>query len=320
MTDLRGVVALGDWSGPHPSREFRYPRWQRGGAAAGDFLYHGRGMRLSFSKMHGLGNDFVLLERSQLPQELNVGQIRGLADRRRGVGFDQLLVIGPAGAADADFRLEIFNADGERAEQCGNGVRCVARYIERKGLSEKRELTIESSGRLIRLVRESGSDIVNGDMGTPVFEPQEIPFIADRRAARYEIEAAGQRLEVGALSLGNPHAVLVVDDVEHADLPAVGPALERHPRFPNRVNVGFMEIVNSGRVRLRVHERGVGETLACGTGACAAVVAGRLWGRLSERVSVDLPGGTLRVSWPGEGASVWLAGPATWVYEGILEL
>lgn len=275
-------------------------------------------MKLSFTKMHGLGNDFVVLDQRVTTLDLDRERVRLLADRRRGVGFDQLLVLQTAAGGRSDFSLRVFNADGGEVEQCGNGMRCLGRYIERKGLSRGAEFLIESAGRSVAVRLETDGN-VSCDMGPPVLEPAAIPFIAEKRAPSYELELDEGRVKIGAVSMGNPHAVVQVDETALAMVESLGSAIERHARFPNRCNVGFMQVADRERISLRVYERGVGETLACGTGACAAVVAGRVRDLLSERVAVDLPGGRLTVSWAGEGLSVWLTGPATWVFEGSLE-
>jgi diaminopimelate epimerase len=276
-------------------------------------------MTLEFSKMHGLGNDFVVIDAINQNVALSPEQVRGLADRHRGIGFDQLLLVERPGAPQADFRYRIFNADGGEVAQCGNGARCFMRFIHDQGLSEKRELLVETASGPLRMVRED-DDQVTVDMGEPRLEPREIPFEAPARAATYSLEIAGERLEVAAVSMGNPHAVTLVRDVDTAPVERLGPAIERHPRFPQGVNAGFMQIIDFEHIRLRVFERGVGETLACGSGACAAVVAGRLWDRLAARVKVALRGGDLVVSWAGRGYPVYLTGPATHVFRGRIDL
>jgi diaminopimelate epimerase len=276
-------------------------------------------MTLEFSKMHGLGNDFVVIDAINQNVALSPEQVRGLADRHRGIGFDQLLLVERPGAPQADFRYRIFNADGGEVAQCGNGARCFMRFIHDQGLSEKRELLVETASGPLRLVRED-DDQVTVNMGEPRLEPREIPFEAPARAVTYSLEIAGERLEVAAVSVGNPHAVTLVRDVDTAPVERLGPAIERHPRFPQGVNAGFMQIIDFEHIRLRVFERGVGETLACGSGACAAVVAGRLWDRLAARVKVALRGGDLVVSWAGRGYPVYLTGPATHVFRGRIDL
>ncbi|GAB6042081.1 diaminopimelate epimerase [Endothiovibrio diazotrophicus] len=276
-------------------------------------------MQIPFSKMHGLGNDFVVIDALSRPIRLTEEQIRLLADRRLGIGCDQLLLVEPPRVAGADFRFHIYNADGSEAEMCGNGARAFARFVLDRGLSDKEALVLDTDAgpRSTRLEADGG---VTVNMGVPRLEPAQIPFEAPARALSYPLEVAGGALEICALSLGNPHAVLRVDSVDAAPVAELGPRIERHPRFPNRVNVGFMEVGSPREVRLRVWERGVGETLACGTGACAAMVGGRLRGWLEERVAVDLPGGRLVISWDGEGEPVWMSGPVVQVFEGAIEL
>ncbi len=276
-------------------------------------------MRLPFTKMHGLGNDFVLIDATQQAIVLTPEQVRHLADRRYGVGCDQVLIVEPAHDAGADFHYRIYNADGGEVEQCGNGARCFARYVREAGLSDKPVLNVETSAGLIRLHTETDGQ-VTVDMGVPRLEPAEIPFDAPARAMRYHIDVEGTMLEIGAVSMGNPHAVLRVDNVDSAPVTTLGPRIESHPRFPQRVNAGFMQVLTRDHIRLRVYERGAGETLACGTGACAAVVAGRVQGLLDNRVSVDLPGGQLVISWAGEGEPVFMTGPANRVFEGNIDI
>lgn len=276
-------------------------------------------MRVRFTKMQGLGNDFVILEALSRPLSLSAGQVRHLADRRLGIGCDQLLVVGPATGPHADFRYGIYNADGSDAEQCGNGVRCIARYLHDSGMTPKRELRLESAAGAIE-TRLEPDGTVRVEMGVPRLEPGQIPFQAAARAPVYDLEVGAQVVSISAVSMGNPHAVLVVDEVDRAPVDLLGPAIESHPRFPQRANVGFLQVVDPTHARLRVFERGAGETRACGTGACAAVVAGRLRNLLAEQVTVGLPGGELVVSWAGEGMSVRMTGPAVWVFEGHTEL
>jgi diaminopimelate epimerase len=276
-------------------------------------------MLIPFTKMHGTGNDFVVFDAIRHNVALTPEKIRHIADRHFGVGCDQVLVVERPTKPEADFRYRIYNADGGEVEQCGNGARCFARFVHERGLTDKREIVVETIGGIIRPRLESDGHVAV-NMGTPRFEPREVPFEAPARAAHYPIEINGRTLELSVLSMGNPHAVQIVADVESAPVATDGPSIERHPRFPRRVNAGFMQIVDRGNVRLRVFERGAGETLACGTGACAAVVAGRHRGLLDATVEVRLPGGTLRITWAGEGEPVWMAGPAETVYEGIIDL
>ncbi|HEB98919.1 MAG TPA: diaminopimelate epimerase [Thiotrichales bacterium] len=274
---------------------------------------------MHFVKMHGLGNDFVVIDAIRQHVELPPDAIRHIADRRRGIGCDQVLLVERPQSPDADFRYRIFNADGSEVEQCGNGARCFARFVRDEGLTTKDRIPVETLAGLIELeVLADGQ--VRVDMGEPVFEPQRIPFQAEARAPSYALEVNGESLDIGAVSMGNPHAVLRVEDVSEAPVARLGPAIEHHPRFPQRANVGFMQILDRGRIRLRVFERGVGETEACGTGACAAVVVGRLQGLLDEEVQVSLPGGDLVISWAGEGAPLYMTGPAERVFEGSIEL
>ncbi len=276
-------------------------------------------MELRFSKMHGLGNDFVVIDAVNQSVHLDTHQIRHLANRRFGVGCDQVLLVERSDREDAAFRYRIFNADGSEVEQCGNGARCFARFVRDKGLTRADRIPVHTRSGLIELVvRDDGQ--VTVDMGAPVLEPADIPFEALVRAPRYALSVEGETLEIGAVSMGNPHAVLEVPHVDSVAVERLGPLIESHPRFPRRVNAGFMEIVDRGHIRLRVYERGAGETLACGSGACAAVVAGRLWGELDETVEVALRGGNLVVSWPGENQPVLMTGPATFVFEGTITL
>ncbi len=276
-------------------------------------------MRVSFTKMHGAGNDFVVFDGVRQCIALTPEKIRRLADRRYGVGCDQVLIVERPATAGADFRYRIFNADGGEVEQCGNGARCFGRFVRDQGLTDKDEIAVETLGGLIRPRLEPDGE-VSVDMGVPRFEPREVPFEAPARAPLYDLDVDGQAVPVSVLSMGNPHAVQMVPDVDLAPVSTQGPKIERHPRFPKRVNAGYMQIVDRRHIRLRVYERGAGETLACGSGACAAVVAGRQRGLLDDTVKVTLPGGTLTVSWPGEGRSVVLTGPAVTVYQGTIDL
>ncbi|WP_211829758.1 diaminopimelate epimerase [Kistimonas asteriae] len=272
-------------------------------------------MLLRFTKMHGLGNDFMVVDMVTQSVRLSPEQIRDLADRRFGIGFDQLLLVEPPGRPEMDFRYRIFNADGSEVEQCGNGARCFARFVRDKKLTVKELIRVETARGDIELRVEKNGDITV-NMGEPILDPWDIPFKTDRQSITYNLEVDGRELEIAAVSMGNPHAVLQVEDVDSAPVERLGPVIQRHIRFPERCNAGFMKIVNPSEIRLRVYERGVGETLACGTGACAAVVAGRLRGMLEETVTVTLPGGSLSITWKGEGYPVMMTGPATRVYEG----
>jgi diaminopimelate epimerase len=276
-------------------------------------------VKLAFSKMQGLGNDFVVVDAMNQRFAPDARQCRFIADRRFGVGCDQLLLVEAPREAGSDFFYRIFNADGSEVEQCGNGARCFARFVLDKGLTDKREIDVGTRAGPIRLfVEDDGQVRVN--MGLPRFVPAQIPFRADAQADSYILEVAGEALQVGVVSMGNPHAVLRVDSVEDAPVPRLGPLIENHPRFPNRVNAGFMQVAGRDEIRLRVFERGAGETLACGTGACAAVVVGQRQGLLDERVRVRLPGGELVIQWGGAGQPVWMTGPAVRVFDGEIEL
>jgi diaminopimelate epimerase len=275
-------------------------------------------MSLVFSKMQGLGNDFVVLDATRRPLDLDTQTIRRLANRRLGIGCDQVLVVEPPRLPDTLFHYRIFNADGSEVEQCGNGARCFARFVRDRGLTDQDEIPVGTAAGPIRLYLESGGQ-VRVDMGVPEFLPERIPFLADWPALRYPLEVGDECLTIGALSMGNPHALLLVDDLETAPVARLGPLIESHPRFPRRVNVGFMQILAEDHVRLRVYERGVGETLACGTGACAAVVHARQCGLAQERVRVSLPGGELMITWAGPGEVVWMTGPAVEVFRGEIE-
>ncbi|MDY6828185.1 MAG: diaminopimelate epimerase [Pseudomonadota bacterium] len=276
-------------------------------------------MLLQFTKMHGAGNDFVVLDLVTQQLALTPTQIRQLANRRTGIGFDQLLLVEPPQDPDADFRYRIYNADGNEVEQCGNGARCFARFVRDHKLSWKDHLRVETAGGLIELQLERDGR-VRVDMGAPVFAPERIPFLVDAEADSYQMECAGEAIEFAALSMGNPHAVIEVPAVDSARVAEIGAALNNDPRFPAGINVGFMQIERPERIRLRVYERGVGETLACGTGACAAVVAGIRWGRLAPKVEVRLPGGRLHIRWDGAGEHVHMVGPATRVFEGQIQI
>jgi diaminopimelate epimerase len=276
-------------------------------------------MLLRFTKMHGLGNDFVVLE--SVTQGLRVDErlVRMLADRHRGVGCDQVLLLEPPGDPEVDFRYRIFNQDGSEVGACGNGARCIAKFIRDKRLCAKRRVLVETLGG--RLTLDLGrSNVFAVTMGIPRLEPAEIPFEAPSKSAVYTLDAGGNTWSIGAVSMGNPHAVLLVEDVSDAPTGTLGPLVERHPRFPEGANVGFMQILDRGEINLRVWERGVGETEACGSGACAAVVSGQLRGLLDERVRVNLRGGYLQIEWQGEGHPLLMSGPATTVFEGQIPL
>jgi diaminopimelate epimerase len=276
-------------------------------------------MKLRFTKMQGVGNDFVVLDAVNQPVRLDAGTARRLADRHFGVGCDQILVIEKARTPATDFYYRIFNADGAEVQHCGNGARCFLRYVRDKGLTTKSQIRVETlSGVIVPKLESDGE--VTVDMGAPEFEPEKIPFVADQRALTYWIEVNGELLEISALSMGNPHAVQVVEDVEAAPVLTQGPLIERHARFPERVNAGYMEVADRHHIRLRVYERGAGETLACGTGACAAVVAGITRGYLDSPVRVSTRGGALHVAWEGGRQPVLMTGPAETVFEGEIEI
>ncbi len=276
-------------------------------------------MGLKFTKMHGLGNDFVVLDGVRQPVCLTPEQLRFLADRHFGVGFDQLLLVEPATQPGVDFRYRIFNADGSEVEQCGNGARCFARFVFDQGLTDKREIRVETKKGVIAPRLESDGQ-VTVDMGAPRFAPAEIPFISDSDAVLQPLDLDGTTVDISVVSMGNPHAVQVVADVESAPVAVQGPLTESHSRFPERVNAGFLQVVDRHSVRLRVYERGAGETLACGTGACAAVVAGIRRGLLDSPVRVATRGGELTIAWAGPGQPVLMTGPAVTVFTGEIEL
>jgi len=276
-------------------------------------------MIVNFTKMHGLGNDFMVVDMISQHAHFRAEQIRKLADRNFGIGFDQLLLVEPPGKPDVDFRYRIFNADGSEVEQCGNGARCFAAFVKDKKLTNKEVIKVETAkGDIELIVNDDGRVLV--DMGEPVFVPEDIPFLADQENSVYALEVEGNSLEVSAVSMGNPHAVLCVDDVKTGNVETLGPAIESHERFPERVNVGFMQVEHPHFIRLRVFERGVGETLACGTGACAAVAAGIERGLLESPVEVKLPGGNLKIEWAGRGHHLMMEGPAVKVFEGKIRI
>jgi diaminopimelate epimerase len=278
-------------------------------------------MRIEFSKMQGLGNDFLVLDAppAGADQLLDSNKLRALADRHTGIGFDQALVLEAPRNGDARAFYRIFNADGSEVEQCGNGVRCIAALLYARKPALGRKFTLDSPGGVVAAnVREDG--LVSVDMGVPNFLPDALPMLCAGESLLYPLTVADTRIEVGAVSMGNPHIVLRVADVDTAPVAELGPALEHHPSFPKRTNVGFMQIKDRGHIRLRVFERGVGETLACGTGTCAAVAVGRRQGLLDAEVAVDLKGGRASVSWQGVGQHLWLTGPATTVFTGSIEI
>ena len=276
-------------------------------------------MKLQFTKMHGLGNDFVVLDATAEPIVLTPAQLRYIADRHFGIGCDQLLMVERARTPDTDFYYRIFNADGGEVEQCGNGARCFVRYVHDRGLTAKPVIRVGTlSGVIEPRLEANGQVTVN--MGVPQFEPARIPFEAPAQAPIYDLAISGKVIKINALSMGNPHAVQVVADVDAAPVAIDGPLIEAHPRFPQRVNAGFMQVIDRAHIRLRVYERGAGETLACGTGACAAVVSGILRGLLDARVTVATRGGDLVIVWAGAGQPVLMTGPAVNVFDGEIEL
>jgi diaminopimelate epimerase len=276
-------------------------------------------MKLRFSKMHGLGNDFMVIDginQKYIPLQ---SQISNWADRHFGVGFDQLLLVEKTDHEDALFRYRIFNADGSEVAQCGNGARCFARFVREQGLTDATRIPVETKAGLLQL-EMIDDELVRVNMGVPEFRPWRIPFKAAARAEYYPLEINGQTLQLSAVAIGNPHAVLQVEDVDEADVEDIGPAIESHPDFPDRVNVGFMQVVDRANFRLRVYERGTGETLACGSGACAAMAAGQVAGLLDSAATVSLPGGELHLEWQGEGYPVMMTGGASMVYQGEISL
>ena len=276
-------------------------------------------MRIDFTKMHGVGNDFVVFDAPADQSLLRPERLRALADRRTGIGFDQALVLQKPRRPDTAVFYRIFNADGDEVEQCGNGARCIAALLHARGLTRDGSITLDSPAGVIR-ARVAAGGSVSVDMGVPNFDPGALPFSAPHEADSYALEVAGRQLEIGAVSVGNPHAVLTVTAVDSAPVATLGPAIERHPRFPKRVNAGFLEIVARGEVRLRVYERGAGETRSCGTGACAAVAVGRRRGLLDADVRVSVRGGELRVNWQGSGERIWLTGPTQMSFQGHVEV
>lgn len=274
---------------------------------------------LNFTKMQGLGNDFVVIDLLSQHCHINERLVQRLADRRYGIGCDQVLVVEPPQDPEVDFRYRIFNGDGQEVEQCGNGARCFARFVHLKKLTSKQRIRVETLGGIMELVLlERGQ--VQVDMGAPRLEPDSIPLCADQRRSVYTLTTGGETVEFGAVSMGNPHAVILTEDVDTAPVAELGPAVQQHADFPRQANVGFMQVVDRGHIRLRVYERGAGETLACGSGACAAVVSGILRGELDHEVEAELRGGKLSISWQGEGEPVLMTGPASIVFEGQIRL
>lgn len=276
-------------------------------------------MRFRFTKMHGLGNDFVMLDAVSQKIVMTPERARQISDRHFGIGCDQILIVEPPKDSECDFRYRIFNHDGAEVENCGNGARCFALFVRQRGLTNKREIRVQTdNGNMVLSVLDDDQVTVN--MGEPILEPVSIPFDAPVQSDVYDIDVGGSILSIGAVSMGNPHAVSIVENLNELDLELIGPQVEHHPRFPNRVNAGFMQITSQHTVQLRVFERGAGETLACGTGACAAVVSGQVRGLLAQKVTVHLPGGQLIVEWEGLGKPVMMTGPATTVFHGQIRL
>ncbi|WP_370306420.1 diaminopimelate epimerase [Sinimarinibacterium flocculans] len=276
-------------------------------------------MQVRFTKMHGAGNDFVVIDATAAPFRPTPSLLQRLADRRFGVGCDQILVVEPPAAPDVDFNYRIYNADGSESGQCGNGARALARYVRESGLSDKRAIRVRTATATMML-EQAGDGLYRVDMGVPQFDPAAIPFDAAERSDRYALTLdGGAVVEIGAVNMGNPHAVMRVGDVDTAPVEQVGRLLQAHASFPQSVNAGFLQIVDRGRARLRVFERGVGETLACGSGACAAAVVGRIWGLLDARVDMQMAGGVLTIEWDGQGGPVLMTGPAETVFTGEIE-
>ncbi len=277
--------------------------------------------RLRFTKMHGIGNDFVVFDgiNQQAAAALTPEKIRRISDRRFGIGCDQILVVSVPQNPENDFRYRIYNYDGSEVENCGNGARCFAKFVRDKKLTGKRVIRVETLAGILTLHANKDGNITV-DMGVPVLTPQHIPFTTEQQAISYPLPVNEHTLDMSAISMGNPHAVVIVDDVDTAPVDTWGPAIESHPQFPNRVNAGFMRVHSSDSIDLRVYERGVGATLACGTGACAAVVAGRLRGLLDSRVTVHLRGGDLHIEWQGENHPVLMTGSATTVFQGQIKV
>jgi diaminopimelate epimerase len=276
-------------------------------------------MQINFSKMHGLGNDFMVIDNVTDNIFVTPEQIKQMADRNFGIGFDQLLMVEPPYDPDLDFHYRIFNADGSEVNQCGNGARCFAHFVKMKGLIQKQKVKVSTKGgKLTLFLERDGSVTVN--MGTPRFEPKQVPFTANKIESTYILRVDEQTFLCGVVSMGNPHCVIMTEDVDSVDLDTIGPLLSQHERFPEQANIGFMQILTDDKIKLRVWERGVGETLACGTGACAAVVIGHLQKKLGEEVTVQLPGGELSIRYKGMGDSVKMSGPTTHIFDGSINL
>jgi len=276
-------------------------------------------MQVQFSKMHGLGNDFMVIDNVTQNVFFSKEKIQQLANRNFGIGFDQLLMVEPPYDPEQDFHYRIFNADGSEVEQCGNGARCFARFVKQKGLINRNKIVVSTkAGKMVLYLEKDGQVTVN--MGKPEFEPANIPLKANKQENTYILRVGESTLFIGSASMGNPHCVMEVDDVDTANVAEIGPLVEKHERFPEGVNVGFMQIINESHIKLRVFERGSGETLACGSGACAAVAIGQIQGKLGKDVRVDLPGGSLRIRWPGPDNELKMTGPAEHVYDGHINL
>lgn len=276
-------------------------------------------MQVQFSKMHGLGNDFVVIDNVTQNVFFSKDKIQQLADRHFGIGFDQLLLVEPPYDPEQDFHYRIFNADGSEVSQCGNGARCFARFVKMKGLINRNKIKVSTkAGKMVLYLEKDGQVSVN--MGVPDFEPARVPLIANKEEKTYIFRLDERTVFLGAVSMGNPHCVIEVDDVDTANVHQLGPLLERHERFPEGVNVGFMQVLSKEHIRLRVFERGAGETLACGSGACAAVAVGQVQGKLDKEVRVDLPGGILRIRWQGADSAIKMTGPAEHIYDGQINL
>ncbi|OMH39580.1 diaminopimelate epimerase [Motiliproteus sp. MSK22-1] len=276
-------------------------------------------MLVRFTKMHGLGNDFVVLDLMTQRIKIDQDTVRRLSDRHFGIGFDQLLIVEAPTDPEMDFKYRIFNADGSEVEHCGNGARCFAKFVTEKRLTGKQTIAVQTMKGPIYLTL-TDNNRVRVDMGQPIIEPAEVPFIADIKSSSYSLAIGTELLEISAISMGNPHGVIVVEDVDSAPVETLGPLLESHERFPAKANIGFMQIIDRQHIRLRVYERGAGETLACGTGACAAVVAGQIRGMLDANVEVELPGGKLDIEWHGAGTDLIMTGSATNVFEGQIHI
>lgn len=274
---------------------------------------------MQFSKMHGLGNDFMVVDGVTQNVYLTDELIRTLSDRHRGVGFDQLLLVEPPYDPELDFHYRIFNADGSEVSQCGNGARCFARFVTLKGLTNKKDIHVSTAkGKMVLSLQDDGKVRVN--MGEPIWEPAQVPFTANKFEKNYILRTDLQTVLCGVVSMGNPHCVLQVDNVETAPVNELGPLLENHERFPERANISFMQVVNRNHVKLRVYERGAGETQACGSGACATAAVGIMQGLLDSHVQIDLPGGSLTIEWEGVGHPLYMTGDATHIYDGFIKL